>query len=78
MDNKEEVDIEAEKTQSYELGHISQLNNISDELRERSGDMWAEASGRREIEKARMLKDLADEFEEHSKEKREEYNSKYK
>lgn len=71
-------DIEREKTKSFELGHISQLEDVSEELRERSGEKWAEADSRKEIAKARQLKELAQEFEERAETKREAWEDEYK
>ena len=70
-------DLEHEKTKSFELGHISQLNDTADDLRERAGDLWSEADGRCEIEKARQLKKLAQELEDKATNKREQWDSKY-
>lgn len=69
--------VEYEKTKSYELGHIAQIEDLSSELRERAGDMWASASSRTENRKAKQLKDLANELSVRSEEKRDQYDEKY-
>lgn len=71
-------DIEREKTESFELGHISQLEDIAEELRERSGEKWAKADSRKAIEKARQLKELAQEFEKRAETKRDVWEEEYK
>lgn len=75
MDNEE---LEREKTKNFELGHISQLEDLSEELRERAGDFWATADTHKEMEKAEQLKGLAVELEERAEEKRESWEEKYK
>lgn len=71
-------DIEREKTESFELGHISQLEDIAEELRQRSGEKWAEADSRAEIKKARQLKELAQEFERRAETKRDTWEEEFK
>lgn len=77
MSDQEEIDLEREKNQSFELGHISQLESISEELRERAGDLWANSS-RHDSKKANELKQLAKEYEERAKKRREQYEQEYK
>jgi len=71
-------DIEQEKTESFELGHISQLEDMAEELRERSGEEWAQANSQTEIEKARQLKELAKEFEKRAETKRDVWEEEYR
>jgi thymidylate synthase len=73
----EGVDVEREKNRSFELGHISQLEDLGEELRERAGKQWAEADRRRDRQKAEQLKELARELEERAEERREEWEEKY-
>ena len=72
------TDVESEKTESFELGHIAQLNDISEELRERGGETYAHSSSRTELEKARQLKSLAEEFEDRAQDKRDQWENKWK
>lgn len=71
------TDLERERTKNYELGHISQLKDTADDLRERAGEAWAEASCRREIELARQMKDLASELEAEADERRGRWKEEY-
>lgn len=71
-------EVEREKTKSWELGHISQLNEMAEELRERAGKLWAQGDSRQELAKARQLKELAQEFEERAEEKRDAWDKEYK
>lgn len=74
---QDNIDVEQEKAKSYELGHISQLESLADELRERAGEEWANSSSRTDTKLAKQLKDLGNEFEERANEKRERKKEKY-
>lgn len=63
--------IEDAKTESYELGKLSARESFAEELRERAGEVFAEADGRPAVEKANQLKDLAREMEAAAEEERE-------
>lgn len=69
--------LEREKTESFKLGHISQLEDLESELRKRAGRTWADADSRTENEKAKQLKDLAREFGNRAASKREKYEEEY-
>jgi len=71
-----QTDLEREKNKSYELGHIAQLNDIADELRERSGELYANSS-RQDTKKAKFAKKLASEFEERAEDERDRWEDKY-
>lgn len=77
MTDQESKDVEHEKTKSYELGHISQLKMTAGNLRERAGEVYAQAERPKEHDKAKLLKKLAREFEEEAEEKRERWDEKY-
>lgn len=76
-DDSDLAELQREKNASFELGHISQLRDISDELRERAGDTYAKSDTRKGVDKARQLKELAQEFEERADERREKWDGKY-
>lgn len=71
-----DVDLEREKTESYELGHISQLENVAEELRERAGELWATDS-HNDYEKAKVLKKWAKEYEGRAEKRRDQWKEKY-
>lgn len=77
MSESDDEQREQEKTKSFTLGHVSQLEVLSEELRSRAGDAWADASSRVEIEKARQLKSLAEEFEERAQDLRAQRDDRY-
>jgi len=77
MSESDTRDIEEEKTKSYELGEISQLESIAEELRERAGELWATES-RTESKKAKVLKEQAREFQERYEERRKRWDDRYK
>jgi len=76
-DGGEPVDLERERKRNYELGRIAKLEDIADDLRERAGEKYAHSSSRRETEKAKQLKSLAEEFEERAEGDREAWEEKY-
>lgn len=70
-------ELEREKNASYRLGHISQLEDIADELRDRAGDLYANTS-RTDTKKAKFAKQLANEYDDRADELREQYEEKFK
>jgi hypothetical protein len=76
MSEPTDVDLEHEKGKSYELGRLSQFQDLADELRERAGELWASDS-RRDTTRAKELKDLAQEYENRYEEERERWEEKY-
>lgn len=76
MSQSEEVDLEHEKGKSYELGRLSRLQDLADELREQAGELWATDS-RKDTTKARQLKELAKEYDERYEEERARWEEKY-
>ena len=69
-------DLEREKTESFELGHISQLEDVADELRDRAGKMWANSS-RNDTKTAKAYKKLAEEYEQRASDRRGRWEEKY-
>lgn len=77
MSESDTTDVEREKNCSFELGHISQLEDMVEELREEAGELWA--NGRRsDSKKAKVLKRKASEYEERAQERRSQWESEYK
>lgn len=76
MSGSDTIDLEREKTQSYELGHISQLRDIAEEFRDEAGELWA-TENRTDTKKAKILKEKAREFEERADERRERWEDEY-
>lgn len=73
-----EEEIEREKTESFELGHISQLKDMARDLRKRAGNIYANTSKRTELAKAKQLKELAIEYENEAMKLRNEWEKKWK
>lgn len=71
-------DLEREKTKSFELGRVAQLEDVADDLRERAGDVFAQADNHRSMKRANQLKRLAQEYETEASEARKRYEDKYK
>ena len=78
MSESEDIDLELEKTQSFEMGQISQLESIASELRKRAGEIYAYSDDRTKIEKANQLKSLASEFECKARQKRKTWDEEYR
>lgn len=78
MTDIDEEELEHEKTESYELGHISQLEVLEGEMRERAGERWAHSNNPTDTKIAKVLKKLANEFGERAEEKREEWEEKHR
>ena len=79
MSDGESIDkdeLEYEKGKSYELGRLSQLEDLGEEFRKRAGDKWGSADTRKQNAQAKLLKDLAREFEERGEDRRDEWDKK--
>jgi len=75
--SEQSVDVEREKNESFEMGHISQLEDIAEDLRERAGKLYANKS-RKDTDRAKHLKKLASEYEERAEKRREVWEEKYR
>jgi len=73
----DEIDLEREKTESFELGRHSRLEDIAEDLRERAGKLWSN-DNRRDTKKAKAFKKLAKEYEEKYEKERERWENEYK
>lgn len=76
-DQDDDIDLEREKTKSFELGHVSQLEDVAEDLRERAGEVYAQADNHRAVKRAKQLKRLAQDYEEQAQEKRAEWEDTY-
>jgi len=77
MADPTEDELEFEKTKSYKLGRVAQLEDLGEEFRERAGDQWGSADTREEVAKARLLKEIGKEFEERGQDARGEWDEKF-
>jgi hypothetical protein len=68
-----EEEYERQQGESYELGKLSRLTDLSGELRERAGERFAEDN----MDEAMWLKDIAEELEERHTKERERWEDKY-
>jgi len=73
----EDIDLEREKNESYELGQISQLERVTKDLRERAGELWINSSPT-DSKTAKKYKKLAKEYERRAEKGRERWEEKYK